>query len=62
MSQVEVQSQDQRQAEADLDQPDPRRPSIEKLPILTDSDFEDDLDDDPSAAAFHKLPEEIIQQ
>lgn len=43
----------------------PKRSSIEKLPLLVDSDLDDDLDDDDAAAqpmAFDKLPEEIIQQ
>lgn len=39
-----------------------KRSSIEKLPILADSDFDDDLDDEPQSTAFDKLPEEIIQQ
>lgn len=38
-----------------------RRPSIQKAPMLADSDF-DDVDDDDLPAAFDKLPEEIIQQ
>ncbi|PSR92253.1 hypothetical protein BD289DRAFT_481120 [Coniella lustricola] len=46
------------------DELSPRRPSIEKAPIMTDSDFEDNqsFDDEPGATAFHNLPEEIIQQ
>lgn len=44
------------------DEPGPRRSSIEKLPILTHSDFEDDFDDDPEHTAFARLPDEIIQQ
>lgn len=44
-------------------EPIPRRSSIEKLPVLADSDFGDDLgDDDLEPTAFHRLPEEIIQQ
>lgn len=41
--------------------PSPRRSSIEKLPVLADSDF-DDIEDDDLPRAFDKLPEEIIQQ
>lgn len=41
----------------------PKRSSIEKLPLLVDSDLYDDLDDDDAQpTAFDKLPEEIIQQ
>lgn len=39
----------------------PRRSSIEKPPLLSESDFEDD-DEDDEDTAFDRLPEEIIQQ
>lgn len=43
--------------------PSPRRSSIEKPPILEDSNFVDDVsDDDSQPTAFDALPEEIIQQ
>lgn len=42
--------------------PSPRRSSIEKPPILEDSDFDDVSDDDSQSTAFDALPEEIIQQ
>lgn len=57
---VPVAGQDQHKAE--VDEAIPKRLSIEKLPILTDSDFNDDLDDDLQPTALDQLPEEIIQQ
>ncbi|KAF3762444.1 hypothetical protein M406DRAFT_347518 [Cryphonectria parasitica EP155] len=47
-----------------VDETIPRRSSIEKPPVMSDSEFEDDdLDDDGlRPVAFHNLPEEIIQQ
>lgn len=42
--------------------PSPRRSSIEKPPILEDSDFDDVSDDEHQPTAFDALPEEIIQQ
>ncbi|KAJ4397151.1 hypothetical protein N0V93_001375 [Gnomoniopsis smithogilvyi] len=40
----------------------PRRPSIEKPPILETSDFDDVSEDGDQSSAFNTLPEEIIQQ
>lgn len=40
----------------------PRRSSIEKLPLMADSDLDDDSDDESQPIAFDKLPDEIIQQ
>ncbi|KAJ4421994.1 hypothetical protein N0V82_003390 [Gnomoniopsis sp. IMI 355080] len=40
----------------------PRRSSIEKPPILEDSEFDDVSEDGSQATSFDSLPEEIIQQ
>lgn len=43
--------------------PSPRRSSIEKPPVLSESDLDRGSDDDVShPTAFDTLPEEIIQQ
>lgn len=53
------------EAVAAVDKASPRRPSIEKSPMMTSSDFDDDDDDDDvqvEPTAFDRLPDEIIQQ